>query len=358
MKRILLLISIYLLTISTNAQTNQKWSATGKFGDGFIVAHRPSVVHVLQKHSRSFELDYTYKTSRKKGWEELYNFPEIGIGYQYFDLGNPQELGTAQGLFGLIKFGLLERKKAILKVHLGLGIGYISRPFNLIDNYKNLLAGSHLNATITSGLEYCIKISEKTNFITGINLTHYSNGGSKVPNMGINLAALNLGIKYHFFPTINEPKDTFSIIRKQSFEMVSAVGFKQIYPPSSPNYVVGIFTADYIWPVKNKSMITAGADAFIDKSHKAYLLRDSIITKGAEGYLRSGIHFGYGLQVGKCSGILQTGYYFYNPFDIDGHIYSILSFRYHINEHVFACFNLKSHYARADYFQYGIGYHF
>jgi hypothetical protein len=145
--------------------------------------------------------------------------------------------------------------------------------------------------------------------------------------------------------------------REKAFEVVIAGGIKQIYPPNSPKYGVGIFTTDYLWPIKKKSLFTIGTDAFFDGSHNAFLKQDSVITDGIDGVLRGGIHVGYGLKVGKCTGILQTGYYLYNPHEIDGRIYNTLSIRYHLNDHWFVCFNLKSHYARADYFQYGIGYH-
>ena len=91
MKRFLLFLSLLLISFFSFGQSLKNWSATAKLGNGFIVAHRPSVVHVLQKHCRSAELNFTKSTTRKGGWEELYNFPEIGFGYQYFNLGNPQE---------------------------------------------------------------------------------------------------------------------------------------------------------------------------------------------------------------------------------------------------------------------------
>jgi len=357
MKRFLFISVLVFAAISSNSQSVKDWSCTAKIGNGFIVAHRPSVVHVLQKHSRSFELDFTKTTSRKKGWEELYNYPEIGFGYQYFNLGNPEELGSAQGLFGLVKFKLFNHKTNYFKTHLGIGLGYVSKTFNITDNYKNLLVGSHINATITTGIEYQIQVSKKTEFTSGINLTHYSNGGSNVPNMGINLAMLNVGLVYHLNDISNPTKDSVSINREKAFEVVIAGGIKQIYPPNSPKYGVGIFTTDYLWPIKKKSLFTIGTDAFFDGSHRAFLKQDSVITNGIDGVMRAGIHLGYGLKVGKCTGILQTGYYLYNPHEIDGRIYNTLSIRYHLNDHWFVCFNLKSHYARADYFQYGIGYH-
>ena len=357
MKRFLLFLSLLLISFFSIGQSLKNWSTTAKLGNGFIVAHRPSVVHVLQKHCRSFELNFTKSTEKRGGWEELYNFPEIGFGYQYFNLGNPQELGSAHGLFGLIKLNLFKLKTSYFKTHLGLGLGYVSKPFNINDNYKNLLVGSNINATITTGIEYQIKLSKKSEFTSGINLTHYSNGGSNVPNMGINLALLNIGLVYHLNDVNQIKKDTLHLERSEAFEILVAGGIKQIYPPNSPKYGVGIITADYLWPIKNKSIFTVGADAFLDKSHKAFLLQDSIITDGVDGFLRWGIHVGYGLRVGKCTGILQTGYYLFNPNKIDASIYNTLSFRYHVNEQWFVCFNLKSHFARADYFQYGIGYH-
>jgi hypothetical protein len=357
MKRIPLLL-LLVFTFSGICQTPKNWSLTAKCGDGFIVAHRPSVVHVLQKHTRDFELDYTFKTKSRKGWEELYNFPELGLAYQYFNLGNPSELGSAHGIFGLVNFKLAKHRANFIHAHLGLGLGYVTKTFNTTDNYRNLLVGSHMNAAITTGIDYYFRCSEKVDFTTGINLTHFSDGGSKVPNMGINLANINAGVVYHLRPTPQIIKDTFDFERKKSFEVLIAGGIKQIYPPNSPRYGVGILTTDYIKPAKKKSLLTAGIDLYVDGSHKNYLAEDSLFVHGIESVLRGGIHFGYGLSVGRCSGILQIGYYLYNPYDIDGSIYNTLSFRYHINEYLFACFNLKAHFGRADYFQYGLGYHF
>ncbi len=358
MKRILPLLFLNLIAIAGFSQTSKSWAINAKLGDGFIVAHRPSVVQVLQKHCRSFELDYTLKTQSRKGWEELYNFPEIGFGYQYFNLGNPSELGIAQGIFGLINFKLTNHNSNFLHSHIGLGIGYVTKTFNTIDNYKTLLVGSKINATITTGIEYNFNLSKKTEITTGINFTHYSNGSSKVPNMGINLAFINVGLIYKIISTPVIYKEAITLQREKYFEVLIAGAVKQIYPPNSPTYGVAILTADYIKPIKNKSLITTGFDAYVDGSHKNYLLQDSLFTSGIGSVLRSGIHIGYGLSVGKCTGILEAGYYFYNPHKIDGLIFNTLSFRYHINNHLFACFNLKAHYGRADYFQYGFGYHF
>ena len=358
MKSTILTFLLSILLFLANGQEPKNWAVTAKIGDGFIVAHRPSVVHVLQKHTRSFEIDYTFKTHNKKDWEEIYNFPELGIGYQFFNLGNPTELGTAQGLFGLIKFNLWNTKSSTLTTHLGIGVGYVSKPFNTTNNYKNILIGSKINATITTGVEYSFRLSHQTFFNAGINLTHYSNGSSNVPNMGINLASINAGIQHFLNTPIKSNKEKFNLQRKSHIAFLLAGGVKQTYPPNSPKYAIGVFTSDYILPIKNKSIVAIGGDFYYDKSRQIELNENQIEYNNFNLGMRAGIHFGYGLQAGKCSGQIQTGYYLYNPFHFDGRIYSTLTIRYQINEHLFACFNLKSHFARADYFQYGIGYQF
>jgi hypothetical protein len=48
MKRFLLFSVLVFAAMCGNSQSLKEWSTTAKIGNGFIVAHRPSVVHVLQ----------------------------------------------------------------------------------------------------------------------------------------------------------------------------------------------------------------------------------------------------------------------------------------------------------------------
>jgi hypothetical protein len=53
--------------------------------------------------------------------------------------------------------------------------------------------------------------------------------------------------------------------------------------------------------------------------------------------------------------LFENGYYLYNRYKDDGNIYSRLCLRYHFSDRYFAVLNLKSHFAKADYWEYGIG---
>lgn len=356
------LICSFLLACVLNAHAQQatapgQWQLSGKVQEGFIIAHRPSVVHLQKKHVKGFEIDYLKQTNGEANWHHLYNFPVLGFGYQYFDLGNQEELGYGQSLIGLIHFPLLKKQRLRLNVKFGIGIGYIEKPFNLTDNYKNQTVGSHINAVITTGTQVRFRSNKNDQILAGIDLTHFSNGSSKIPNMGINIATVNIGYLHCFGEETILKRDSISdTSERNEITFLAAMGVKELNPPGSATYGIGIFTGDWHHKVTPKSKLGGGTDLFIDNSISKRLEEDEIYVSGLEASARWGIHLSYGLEVGKCSGYFQTGYYLYTRIKNDGNIYSQLSLRYHITKHVFACFNLKSHYAKADYFEYGIGY--
>jgi hypothetical protein len=266
-------------------------------------------------------------------------------------------LGNGHSLTGLIHFPILNKQRIRLNVKFGIGIGYIDKPFNLTDNYKNQTVGSHINAVITTGAQVRIRANKTDQLLTGIDLTHFSNGSSKIPNMGINIASLNVGYIHCFGKDTPLKRDSVAGIKhKNEFTFLAAMGAKELNPPGSATYGVGIFTGDWHHGVSRKSKVGIGTDLFIDNSVSKRLAEDAIYVSGLEASARWGMHVSYGLQVGKCSGYFQTGYYLYTKIKNDGNIYSQLSLRYQVTKHIFGCFNLKSHYAKADYFEYGIGY--
>lgn len=364
MKKIAALLAFIFCTLVVSAQNEQVRSPgtaeiQGSFHYGFLMAHRPSVVHLQQRHIRGFDLRYYKQTDGTKPWQHLYNLPLLGFTFNYFNLGNDKELGDAFALLPTVKFPLMKRNHLRLMMNLGIGIGYTNKKWNIDNNYKNLAIGSKFNAVVSTGLRVRIFTEKNTQIETGIDLTHFSNGAAKIPNLGINIATLNLGLVKYFGEkkTFKREKIKFEKYKPEISAYLS-FGKKSIYPPDSKPHGVVVANIDIHKKITRKSNIGLGAGYFFDTSGRSLLEKDSIYEKGISANSRIGIHGSYGLVVGDWSGFFQTGFYLYNPIKIDGSVYSKLSLRYSINEHLFACFNLKSHYAKADYFEYGIGYKF
>jgi hypothetical protein len=72
--------------------------------------------------------------------------------------------------------------------------------------------------------------------------------------------------------------------------------------------------------------------------------------------VRPGIAFGYDLWLGKLTFLFQAGVYPYTYYKGDGRIYSRIGWRYRLPYGITANLTLKTHFAKADNIEFGIGY--
>ena len=116
-------------------------------GYGFIVPHSSSVEPLINGHISSFELNYRYNFSGVKEWEKTYRYPYSGIAFHYMNFNN-DKTGSAISVMPYFAFPL--KKNKILDAHfrVATGIAYITRKFDLLENRKNLMIGSNLNAAV------------------------------------------------------------------------------------------------------------------------------------------------------------------------------------------------------------------
>ncbi|MBW6482993.1 MAG: hypothetical protein K0B10_08015, partial [Vicingaceae bacterium] len=66
----------------------------------------------------------------------------------------------------------------------------------------------------------------------------------------------------------------------------------------------------------------------------------------------------YSLDVGNVSYMVQMGGYLLSAYKGDGLVYHRITSRYYINEQFFVNLGLKSHWAVADFIEFGVGYKF
>ena len=72
-------------------------------------------------------------------------------------------------------------------------------------------------------------------------------------------------------------------------------------------------------------------------------------------YKRVGGFLGYELFVNDLSVVTQLGYYLYYPYDFQGRIYNRIGLKYYFSEKWFGAFSVKSHLAKAETLEFGIG---
>ena len=144
------------------------------------------------------EFKIGHKTSGKKSWHQFYNYPEIGMSLLYGNLGNKKQFGKIIGIIPTISFDVKKNKNSSLKMTFGWGGAYFDKPYNSITNPHNILVGSNLTHLATISLFYQKHLCNNFYFdFTGAYI-HSSNGHYQIPNGGLNLATISLGLKKYF----------------------------------------------------------------------------------------------------------------------------------------------------------------
>jgi hypothetical protein len=338
---------------------------------GFIVPHTKQMTHLIQGHSFGFHTA-VMKELRSQPWHAAYHFPEHGFDFTYIHTGNKKQLGQQLALSYLLNLPLNRQKKADQRNHsfrnwlgLGIGAGYTSQIWDLRDNHQSPVIGSHLNIALT--LQYSARIAQwqRGELRTGLRITHFSNGAFQIPNLGTNNAGIFLS---YLFKDNSNPKTaiTSAINKTHRLEyqkewrhsLFIGAGLKEIQPPIRKKYPAYTFTALTEKRLSYKSSLGMGMDLFYNTSLKTVQERLSLKEVSNGEIIQLGIALSYTMHFRDFELKMQQGFYLHDQFNLDGKLYNRFGLRYRLNNHWFAQLTLKTHFAKADYGEWGFGYAF
>jgi len=344
---------------------------------GFIIAHHYNMEYLIKRHVPAGELNFTLQTNGEKHWEQVYKNPEKGLGLYFADLGNPQHLGQAIGVFPFANFPLNPGRKFKLYIRSGHGIGIFTKPYDQLNNHKNNIIGSRINGFVNLRLSSVFFPWKNIRMETGIGLTHQSNAAWTLPNLGINIASVNLGISFmkrQYAPSYPNPKGgnavdstaTFKTEGREAappnyfFTMIAAAGVNQISPPGSKKRYASYTLSACGWKiVSEKSRFCLGGDLFYEMANLAAAKRDTVFdTSNKLNNLQAGVRLGYELVIGKFSLPLEMGAYLFTKTTVNGPLYHRIGLRYYVNKHLIINYTLKTHWVTAENFEFGLGYRF
>jgi hypothetical protein len=146
--------------------------------------------------------------------------------------------------------------------------------------------------------------------------------------------------------------------KRLQLDVFYAAGIKQVDYPDGARFFAHTLSFTLLKPISHKSNIGIGGDVFYDLGMHRQLAGFNIVANEVSDALRTGIHIGYELKLYKLSMLVQMGRYVYDKNNFDGFIYHRYGLKYQINSHLFANFTLKTHYAKADYAEFGVGWKF
>lgn len=364
MKQNFLVVFVLLISHTLLSQEDKEkfFSFEADYFYGSIVEHNPDISHIITHHPTGFVLSYNRKTFGFKEWERQYNSPDWGFSFIYQDMKN-QTLGKNYSIYGHFNFYLLKRN---LMLTFGQGIGYNTNPYDKDTNFDNNAYGSALLSTTFLKANFVREnIWKGFGFHAGLILVHYSNANLKAPNTSTNTLGINAGLSYQLdyenLPEYNRARDGLDYSEKIKFNFVFRFGINEsdvIGSGQFPFYVLSAFADKRL---NYKSSIQFGADLFLTKFLEEFIKYRSIAfpedgLSGDEDYKRVGVFVGHELRFNRVAFVSQIGYYVYWPFEYENRVYLRLGVkRYFYKDKIFAAITLKTHWAKAEGVEFGVG---
>ncbi|QHT69913.1 acyloxyacyl hydrolase [Rhodocytophaga rosea] len=327
---------------------------------GFILKHTESIGHLAQSHPYAIEINLNRITDGSKTWHHSYRFPEVGYAIGLYDFRNPI-LGKAMYAFTYVDKALLKGNSSALRLKIGTGLAYITNPYDAETNFQNTALSGRVMFGMQGELAWTYRIHRKWQLRTGVTLTHFSNGAFKLPNSGVNIPALKVGISYQprqlQMQTLPDSLPGQPTPGSVSLNISGAFFFKEIKLPGGKKYPGGTISMYVNKRLNQKSALNIGVDGFYNTALRQVIRQDpDIDSLHIPDFKRAGLTFGHELFIGRVSMLTQLGVYVYNPYQkIDTRVYQRFGLKYYFSRKLFAAMLLKTHFGTADCVEWALG---
>jgi hypothetical protein len=309
----------------------------------------------------------------KQKWDQLYGFPVYGLGFYsaFFDGG---ELGTPQALYIFMRSPVIRGKKLTWNWELSAGVSYGFDKYDPTVNPDQQIIGSSVNVYFNVGTGLSYLIGKRWDITLDMDMTHFSNGSTRTPNIGVNLMGLAIGGRYNFNPVRNYTKKVADGYRPQTraiFErrempkyprhleliLFGSIGGKttttQIY--DGPTYFISSVSVDLAWAYHHVGKVGIGFDGFYESALRDYPEKIEDATFADLSFY--GVHIAHYLKMYRLTLVTQLGFNLSPHVDHKGNTYIQVGGSYDITENYFVRAALKTRNgAVADFIEWGMGY--
>ena len=325
-----------------------------KFHGGTVLPHHETITYFNREYVRSLELGTTFIPDNNTSGRTC-----AGVGYFFSGLGNRDIYGNAHALF--LTLVSPPKNSLPLQFKFGVGLSYITKPYDLETNYFNRALGSGINAYGQFSIQGRIPVNENKWLLRpGLSFHHMSNGAFIAPNQGLNLVTLSAGIEFgnrqYTLPDW-AVRDSLPHGRHR-FAFFFAPGIKQVDRRVDKQIFTSSLIFDYGYRVTNKFSVGMGINMFYNDTW-AYIPYTRTERNNDISPFQSALHLSLQTSRGPLAFLLHPGIYIYNQAKEWPYMTNRLGMKYTFKNNLALQFAVKSHwFAIADYVEWGIGYEF
>lgn len=360
MRGILLILAMFLFVHIMGQQPMER-AFEYRQKVGFLAAHRGVMAHMPTSTAWAGELSYVLRTKGFKAYQSAYKYPVFGATLFYGQVGSQSIIGNFIGAYGFAELPMISFRNYRMDFKLGLGLGYNGNPYNPVSNPLNVALATRLNGMMCLAVKSSYQV-KKNWFNIGIDITHFSNAAWKVPNFGINMPFVSIG----YARTIVSQAIADSYEGDQLIPMslpydqwlysaTAIVSGKQMMPIGGRRYPVFALNVSAKRFFNHKAGLELDLDVI---SKQAVMDYQPYILKSQLDIIQIGAYAAYLVPMDRFHFVFGMGAYLRDKYSPEDPMYHRIGARYYLKNGILLNLTLKTHFARADYLEYGIGYTF
>ncbi|MBN2742884.1 MAG: acyloxyacyl hydrolase [Marinilabiliaceae bacterium] len=345
---ILLFVLVPIVAQQRVADYNRYVSVMPAYGK--VQIHSRHVNNLLGAYPRGLEIDFGRHYFHSSAKQTYGCYPRSGFSFTVWDF-NSDVLGY--GLSGMFYFEpfLFASNRFMCSLKGGIGIILLTDPYDAEDHPQNLAYSLPVSFPLSVGLNVYVPLSYKWSLKGSGYLSHFSNGGIKQPNYGVNYPVLSFGVEYALDRYRVPPREHSQMLRvdpgmrRHWIETVAGIGSKDVSGTGIENtQFILYFHSRYIHQWTRINGWSAGG---------LFEFENPVATP--QGFLFSPL-LGHVFMLGDFIFSQEIGYSFVMAGDAYHRMMQLYALQYHFFQRWVVGFNLKAQANVADYVGLRFGY--
>jgi len=316
---------------------------------GSVIKHSRKMKYMPDAFPVGFEALATWHFSNPRSFDLCNCYPRMGFMAGYWDFGLPDILGKGYYFIHFVEpvFGAHQRVSFSLRA--GYGIGYLTNPYDPVENPDNLSYSSRLSFPLILVPGLYLRLNDRLLFNVSAGFNHVSNAGISEPNLGINFPAIGFGVDYsvtsHYFRrrTVSEWRKAEG--RNRTDILISS-GRKQLDHAETQRFFIFGLSVVHSRQTGRINALTGGLEWLMDGAIQEKIRRGNI--KGT-GNQPLSVLAGHEFLLGRFVFSQSVGVYLYKPFKYGDFMFQRYGLTVFANDRFHTGISFKAHRHVADH---------